>query len=150
MHPRIVAIAALVTVLLLLAACAESPSPTEYLTEEIPPCTPVSGSAVDPCDPGAPAVETGAAQYIPELGNEPLSVREMLDDGPPPAWVTHLVLRGTYVPGTVRCTAGDPFRPPSYLRDEFVITANSRAFKCYIDVRANAYVLSNGPSTLTV
>ena len=35
------------------------------------------------------------------------------------------------------------------MSDEFVYTANSRAFKCYVDVRANAYVLGSGPSTLT-
>ena len=91
----------------------------------------------------------GMALYVPELGDEPLTAHEMLDDEPPPAWVTHLVLRGTYLPGTVRCTAGDRFRPPPYLSNEFVYTANSRAFKCYVDVRANAYVLGNGPSTLT-
>ena len=68
----------------------------------------------------------------------------------PPAWVTHLVLRGTYLPATVRCIAGDPFRPPSYLRDEFVDTATSLSLKCYIDVRANTYVIGDGPSTLTV
>ena len=90
------------------------------------------------------------AQYVPELGDEPLNIREMLDDDPPPpAWVPHLVLRGTYLPGTVRCTAGDLFRPPSYLQDEFGDTTEERSIKCYIDVRANVYVLGNGPSTLT-
>ena len=120
------------------------------MTEEIPPCAPAPGSSVDPCDPNAPPLEMGAANYVPDLGDEPLSFQEMLDDDPPPAWVSHLVVRGTYLPDTVRCTAGDPFRPPSYLQDEFVYTANSRAFKCYIEVRANAYVIGSGPSTLTV
>ena len=75
----------------------------------------------------------------------------MLDDDlQPPAWVTHLVLRGTYLPDTMRCTAGDRFRPPSYLSDEFDYDVNPRVIKCYIDMRANAYVLGSGPSTLTV
>ena len=91
------------------------------------------------------------AQYVPYLGDEPLSVREMLDDSPPPpAWVTHLVMRGTYLPGTVRCTAVDLFRLPSYLQDELDYEVDPRSVKCYIDVRANVYVLGSGPSTLTV
>ena len=74
----------------------------------------------------------------------------MLEDGlSPPAWVTHLALRGTYLPDTVRCTAGDLFRPPTYLRDEFSGMVNERSIKCYIDVRSNAYVLGSGLSTLT-
>ena len=127
-----------------------APTATGYLTQEIPPCTPVSGTAVDPCEPDAPPFEMGAANSLPLLGVEPASIREMLDDDPPlPGWMTHLVLRGTYLPGTVRCSAGDRFRPPQYLQDEFVYTANSRGFKCYADVRVNSYVLGGGPSSIT-
>ena len=105
---------------------------------------------MNPCEPDAPPFEMGGA-HLPLLGDEPASIREMLDDdSPSPAWVTHLVLRGTYLPGTARCTAGDRFRPPDYLMDEFVYTAISRSFKCYVDTRANAYVVGSGPSTLTV
>ena len=128
------------------------PTPaTENLPQEIPPCTPVLGSSVDPCEPDAPPFEGGVTEYSPGLGDQPLSVREMLDDDPPPpAWIPHLMLRGTYLPRTVRCTAGDPFRIPSYLRDEFGDTSNELSIKCYVDVRANAYVLGSGPSTLTI
>ena len=132
-----------------------TPAPTftpgpSYLTQEIPPCAPVEGASVDPCEPDAPAFEIGAALSVPYLGDEPLIMREFLDDDPPPAWVTHIVLRGTYLPGTVRCSAGDLLNPPSYLKDEFVNFAGSRAIKCYIDIRANSYVLGTGPATLTV
>ena len=123
----------------------------QYLLDEIPPCTPVPGSSVDPCDPDAPPFEMGMAHYAPELGDEPINVREMLDGlSSPPDWVTHLIVRGTYLPGTVRCTSGDLFRLPSYLEYESSFTATHRAIKCYIDVRANAYVLGTGPSTVTV
>ena len=126
-----------------------TPAP-EYLTEEIPPCTPVSGSSVDPCDPDAPPFEGGIAQSHPELGGEPLSLRKMLDGvTSPPAWVTHLVVRGTYLPGTVRCSSGDPLRSPSYLRDYFGDTTGERSVKCYADLRANAYILGSGAATLT-
>ena len=121
-----------------------------YLREEIPPCIPASGTEVDPCEPDAPTFEVGVASSVPYLGDEPLSMREFLDDDPPPAWVTHLVLRGTYLPGTVRCAAGDLLSPPSYLKHEFVNFADSRAIKCYIDIRANSYVLGTGPPNLTV
>ena len=128
-----------------------TPNPTpalELLTREIPPCTRAPGPSVDPCDPDAPLFEMNGAHYEPELGDEPRAIR--LDDGQPPAWVGHLALRGTYLPGTTRCTAGDPFRPPSYLQNEFGDITTERSFKCYIDVGANAYILGTGPSTLTV
>ena len=65
MYRRAITVATLLALLLLLAACEDAPqtarptpSPyTGYLTEEIPPCTPVTGSTVDPCEPGV-KVET--------------------------------------------------------------------------------------------
>ena len=107
-----------------------TPTPTpapEYLTQEIPPCTPDPGSSVDPCDPHAPAAEMSMAQYVPDLGDEPLTVREMLnDDSQPPAWVTHL---------TVRCAA-----PPAILFAHRLI--------CKIGlVTPRRRVLSNATST---
>ena len=125
----------------------------QYLLEEIPPCMPMPGSSVDPCEPDAPPppFSTGMAGSDPELGDAPLSVREMLDGiFSPPSLVTHLVVRGTYLPGTVRCTSGDPLRRAAYIQYESSFTATHRTFKCYIDVRANAYVLGTGPSTITI
>ena len=126
-----------------------TPSPyTGYLTEEIPPCTPVEGSSVDPCDPDAPLTEYCLG--CTRLGDEPLSIREVLNGFPPPSWVPHLVVRGTYIPGTVRCTAGSVFRQSPYLPDVVDYDVNNRSIKCYIDVRANAYVLGSGASTLSI
>ena len=45
---------ALLVVLLLVVACESEPPSvlyTDYLEEEIPPCTPVEDSSVDPCEP---------------------------------------------------------------------------------------------------
>ncbi len=68
-------------------------------------------------------------------------------DGPAPGFrVPHLMLRASYLPGTVRCTSGDYYRPPPHLADEW----DARSFKCYVDVRANAYILGSGPLHLTV
>ena len=73
----------------------------------------------------------------------------LVDYTTPPGSIPHLVLRGTYLPGTSRCTTTDPFRPPAYLQEKFVGTDGEYSIKCYIDVRANAYVLGSGPSTIT-
>ena len=122
-----------------------------YLTEEIPPCTPVPGSLVDPCEPDAEQYATAeggiGASYF--LGDEPRSMRELLTFGRRDH--THIVLRGTYLMDTLRCTAGNPYRPPSYLSyDEYDFIQYAFAFNCYVDVRVGAYILGNGPSTLTV
>ena len=61
-----------------MQTATSDPAPT-YLTEQILPCTPVSNSSVDPCDPNATPMDMGMAQYVPDLGNEPLSIREMLE-----------------------------------------------------------------------
>ncbi len=157
MAVRIIQPALVLAVLILLAAC-DSPQSNatkvdvnDYLAEEIPPCTPVPDSSVDPCDPDAPPIEMGIGHR--DLGDEPLTIRQMLNDDPnppPPSWPTHLMLRGTYLPRTVRCTSGDLFHPPSHLQDEFDYDVNPRAIKCYVDVRTNAYIVGSGPSTLTV
>ncbi len=156
MFRRAISIALFFAVLPLFAACSssqatpmESATPTpepSYLTEEIPPCTSAPGSSVDPCEPGVAQFEEGAALSLPDIGDEPWSIREMLGGGGASAYVIHLALRGAYLPDTARCTAGDRFRAPSYLQEEFYTVA----IKCYIDVRVGAYILGDGPSTLTV
>lgn len=158
MYARIPAsIVSLAVLTLVFVACNNGQPPPaephtpEYLTQEIPPCTPISGSSVDPCDPDATMFAGGIGQTSPDLGAAPRSLREMLNGSTtPPAWVPHLVLRGAYLPGTVRCTAADVFRPPVYLSDEFGFGTPPRGFKCYADVRAGAYVVGAGPSILTV
>ena len=126
-----------------------TPTPSQYtgyLTGEIPPCTSIEGATVDPCKLDAEPFHTIIAHSHPELDDEPTSIREMLSYQPGSAMAPHLVVRGTYVPGTARCTAGDRYRPPNSLVDEW----DERSFKCYLDVRANDYILGSGPPTLTV
>ena len=123
------------------------PSPI-YLIEEIPPCTPAPGFSVDPCEPGAKGT------LITEPGSliifEPtLLVDDLLNSSPTtPLFATHIALRGTYLPGTVRCTSGHPLRGPSYLgRGQ---ASYGLLIYCFADVRVNAFLLGTGPSTLTV
>ena len=123
-----------------------APAPT-YLTEEIPPCTPVPDSSVDPCEPGA------EGSLIPEsdgliVFNVPLRVDVLLNGAPTtPIFTTHVVLRGTHLPGTVRCTSGHRIRFPSYVGDD---DFDALSIYCFADVRVNAYLLGTGPPTLTV
>ena len=135
------------------AATQDGPGLTaapEYLTEVIPPCTPVPGFSVDPC----------------ETGREPLSARPVgsiyigFEDDPPfgiqyflegtDDYVPHIVLRGTYLPGTVRCSP-TTFRPRPYLGPEaYGSLRGNPELLCYADVRVNAYIIGSGPSVLTV
>ena len=120
-----------------------------YLTEEIPPCTPALGSSVDPCKPWA-ELSGAPGGYSILFGPEPRSIDFFLNDPGSELYVGHLVLRGTYLPGSLRCTAGHRFRPPPYVDNNWAILLPTRSVKCYADVRMNAYILGAGPSTLTV
>ena len=68
-----------------------------------------------------------------------------------PGLDSHIVVRGTYLPDTVRCTTGNPYRPPSFLAyDQYDGLINSLNIDCYVDLQVSGYILGNGPSTLTV
>ena len=122
---------------------------TDVRTGEIHPCTPIQGSSVDPCEPDVAQVSSNNA--LEDVGPEPWSVRFYLDDSRGMILVGHLVLRGTYIPGTVRCIADNTARYPSYTNWSSESVPNGvSAFKCYADVRVNAYVVGSGPPTLTV
>ncbi len=63
----------------------------------------------------------------------------------------HLVVRGTYLPGTVRCVHETIDRRPPYTSlSDLNIKKGIGQVKCYADVRVNSYILGSGPSTLTV
>ena len=131
-----------------------APAPTHvpglpYLTEEIPPCTPLEGSSVDPCEPGV-KIETSLLEGVGESLNRrvvPRTIREYLNGGAI-SFIPHIVVRGTYIPGTVRCTSGTPDRDPSYVDPVYI--QRSLIFLCYADVQVNGYVLGSGPLRLTV
>ncbi len=144
---------------------APVPTPNSvYLTKEIPPCTPLPGSAVDPCDydEGPLRVDTGLGSVPPPLGDAPAGVgdvlllRHPLYNNPlydtynePRDYLPHMVLRGTYLPDTVRCNTGDVFRTADH-RYGLEFAEGLPSIKCYSDVRVNAYIVGSGPATLTV
>ncbi len=83
-------------------------------------------------------------------GSEPWSLPFYLGDRYPAA-VSHLVVRATFLPDTVRCSEGNSFRRPLY--DDvggFSPTIEGLWLQCYADVRVNRYVSGSGPAALTV
>ncbi len=129
---------------------APTPKPElQYLTEEIAPCTPISGSAVDPCEPDV-KIQTSPLAGVGSGGifeyDQPQTVREFLDSAI--TYIPHIVLRGTYIPDTARCTSGNPNHVPSYAEPGYF--QHSILFQCFADVRVNSYILGDGPDRLTV
>ena len=86
------------------------------------------------------------------LGDEPRSMRELLNIWP--TLTIHISCCEGHI-SWIRCAAllSNPYRPPSYFTlsyDEYDFIQYAFAFNCYVDVRVGAYILGNGPSTLTV
>ncbi len=143
-------------VLIIATACggggedAASPSPySGYLAQEIPPCTPIEGATVDPCEPGkAPNTDIPAGIGSRASLDEPTPLRRYLDGGSLIA-VPHLVVRATYIPNTGRCVHDNPNREAPYEAPGGWF-GHSTVFQCYADVRVNSYILGTGPSRLAV
>ena len=106
---------------------------------------------VDPCAPDAVKVTSHHGESI-DFGSEPRSIRFFLGaERAAGAHVAHMVVRGTYLPNTVRCIAKNTQRAPSYTGlNDWTIDTGLGFITCYADVRANAYILGSGPPTLTV
>ena len=86
---------------------------------------------------------------MPHLGDEPRSLRNLFRYGR--TFITHIVVRGTYLPDTERCTTDNPYRPASYLSyEQYDGLINAFLIYCYVDLQVADYILGNGPSTLTV
>ena len=111
----------------------------------------MTGSSVDPCEQGAEGALIASSGGL-IIFDVPLSVKSIFKGAPTtPAYTTHVVLRGTYIPGTVRCTSGHPRRLAAYVASFYVGNQAAGFFiYCFVDVRVNAYLLGSGPPTLTV
>ncbi len=158
------AVALFLAVLLVLAFAAScggsqgaSPDPASTptpgpLTKDIPPCTPVEGSLVDPCEPDPPADLGGGGDIEPPVlradGGPDLTLEELWEGYP--SSTPHIAIRATYLPGTIRCS-------PEYLDYAYDYLSPSRWFgdgdpiiHCFADVRVNQYILGSGPTRLTL
>lgn len=97
----------------------------------------------------------GIGTRFRELEGTPPSVEQQLGavglNDPLLDFVTHIVVRATFLPGTERCTSDGPFHPPPYSDLHFFAPAPYfGAVQCFADVRVNNYVLGEGPARLTV
>ncbi len=128
-----------------------TPTPQPYLTTSIAPCTPVEGSTQNPCVPREPAGQTVALHY--ELTPPPRPLERWMGIGFKwPSAAGHIVLRATYLPDTLRCNQDSmTYRPPPYLSDETLERwSKYREVSCFINIRANEYLVGKGPTSLTV
>ena len=142
----------LAVLVLLLVACAQE-EPAEYFQGAIPPCTPVGGVDVDPCEPRAfketsAGLAGGESPFAEGDGTAPYTVRWYLGaKNAAGIGASHIVVRGTYPPGTIRCRQHDKVRAPTWTSFDDLLFPTT---KCYVDVRVNEYYLGSGPSLLTV
>ena len=175
-RPRVAVLLALLPLALVVACSEEAPqveeapqadAGPEYLQQDIPPCTPVENSDREPCGPAIPTVETSTASLTTR--DDPVTIRWMLgefhaylDNGVMlPARTSpyvghfsgHMVVRATYLPGTVRCESNRAYRVlyENGLAPELVwATDTLHNVQCFVDVRVNSYILGNGPPRMTV
>ena len=125
-----------------------APTATPSGMAEIPPCTPVPDSHVNPCETSSDfiGISNQNRALVFDQTYPPDSVENLIE-GPSGLFVTHLVIRGTFLPGTVRCSSGYDFRLPTFAQQSW---PDSLTIMCYADVRVNEYLLGAGPSVLTV
>ena len=119
----------------------------QYLSQSIAPCTPIPNSTVDPCEPMEEVIGISdpSKLLVADYQYPPASVEDLLV-GPSGLFVTHLVARATYLPGSVRCAFGYDFRLPSFANQAW---PESISVVCFVDVRINEYIIGSGPTELT-
>ena len=126
-----------------------APGGAKYLTTDIPPCTPLPGLDIDPCEPDASVYwgQAGGLGSRGPLGDSPLPVSYFF--GGSITYRPSIVLRGTFLPDTVRCITGIPNRVPSYVEPGSWFE-DSLLIECYADIQVNSYIVGSGPTTLTL
>ncbi len=162
MNARIIVVTASLVGLVVFAACGDRSTPTPlspyegYLTVVTPPCEHEHehdgpDTTIDPCAPGAPPQVPGAADSRWEPGDAPETIADVLGGNRlferGPRFVPHVVVRGTYMTGTERCTWPHSWRTPSSLVEPSV--EGALIIKCFADVRVHEYILGTGPEQIT-
>ena len=77
------------------------------------------------------------------MEDQPFGLRLLLGNG---AFAKHIVLRGTYLPDTVRCEGKSYTRLPKHPQGGH----EALRVNCFVDIRVNEYFLGSGPTSLTV
>lgn len=118
-----------------------------YLEEVIPPCVPVENSMIEPCPVGPP----------PQVSNVTVHSYNVLPDTlqtfteylvRSPAFIPHIVVRVTVLPGTSRCGIY-PVVQPNYESDNPQLE-EILYYDCFVEVRVNEYIVGTGPPLLTL
>ena len=150
-------------IIALLTACAEADGP-RYLQQDIPPCTPVENSTREPCGPTIPLVDAGStSRFLPDT---PTGLREFLGERleymrhgvvvPVPSepyvnrFAGYIVVRATYLPGTVRCKGNKDLRTVGETTEQVYHAGSIPHIQCFADIRVNSYILGTGPPIMTV
>ena len=151
----------MMAIVLVLSSCATTElegveesvsdgSPVAYLDTTIPPCTPIDGSAEDPCQPRriAPVRNTGNTRPA-HLGDELPNITEMLlGTNLTGIAVLHIVVRGTALRNTTRCELykliAASYSPIRARHDDI------GHYNCFVDFAINEYLVGTGPPELTI
>ena len=117
-----------------------------YLTEEIPPCTPVNGMERlrFPCEYSNQGRYGFSHEAFVIWGESPRNLAFFVGEDHKTA---HVVVRASYLPNTARCNVQDSHRVAPWHGSEdwpFSIV------RCYVDVRVNSYIYGSGPPVLTL
>ena len=135
----------LIAMLTLLACTAE---------DKTPPCTPVEGYDGDPCEPDVGGIghAGGSDESVRAHGGglfrvaEPAHLVDYLAGGLRP----HLVVRGTFLPDTIRCVDSQAVHFPIYRRDHpWSVPTGLAVVQCFVDVQVHEYFIGEGPSEIT-
>ena len=123
----------------------------EYLTQAIPPCTPLEGAVVGPCEKGVRHIEAEIAATSVSYGSAPYTIRQLLDGLDTSITVAHVVVRGTYLPNSVRCENTLVSRSATWRGgDVRTLGPGLGVVKCFAEIRANDYLVGTGPPTIAI
>ena len=127
--------------MLVMAACAGA--------SDDDACAPFDDAARDPCEGDLNELRVQGTFTMPAVwgATEPWPVREYLESGLGGGLSDgHLVVRGQYTPGTVRCAYHQGER---FISDPATDYLDALMLNCYADIAVARYIVGEGPSTLT-
>ena len=139
---------------------SEQTSGRVYLDKVIPPCTLVTKPGVDPCEFRPHASVYSIDRGIYGSANLNMRHRDLLDlsvEFSDTSYIaaTHIVLRGTGMPGTARCENAVLKSHIGIARTndqklEKPVAGQKGAISCYMDFSTQEYIIGKGPPSLTL
>lgn len=121
-----------------------------YLTATVAPCDTRLGGDADTCAPfEIPDSSTSDAAHL-TFGTNPLKIDDVIADtllGLSESSTTHLLIRGVWIPETVRCELY-PFVIGH--KSSFERPVGSYETKCFRDFAVSSYIFGQGPDRVTL